>query len=103
MAAVKYPLTLGVVRRLAAITQEELAAHLNVTQGALSNWESGAYPLPAGAARIIMRVLKPKLRSAAKATDATGAALRNLKAEELSQPWDAVLLAAAKLEEEKAS
>jgi transcriptional regulator with XRE-family HTH domain len=94
-------LTLAVARRLADVTQDELAAELGVAQASLSYWESGAFPLPPKFAKRLLRLLKPRLRKHTEGdSSSTGRALRSLTAASLARPWDEVLLAAAGLTEE---
>lgn len=93
--ATKPLLTLTVVRRLTGVTQDELAERLHLHQASLSYWESGLYPIPTKTAKRILRVLWPKLHEPGSINDATGEAVRNLTPEDLSKPWDEVLLAAA--------
>jgi DNA-binding XRE family transcriptional regulator len=90
--AVKPQLALAVLRRLAELTQDELAEQIGCSQVALSYWEAGTYPLSPRYAAKIIAVLKPRLSWVANEMSARGAIARGLAKRDLTQPWDELLL-----------
>ena len=84
-------LALSVARRLADVSQDELAQACGCTQSSISYWEQGLHPLPRKYAVLFLKYLKPRLKRASKG-GVTGAVLRGLTQQDLRRPWDELLL-----------
>lgn len=75
-------LTLAVLRRTCRVSQKALAEALQCYQSDVSQWENEGRDLSLGRAELILSFFRASNRKA----------VRGIKAEDLTRPWDEVLI-----------